>query len=158
MAGHATRLFMCQEAIETRRVHITIWDQLWCAILFVIPMDALRARKYVLHEFTLAAYHDFHTSLTNLWDTHTLETESMLPIISSKFRRLELNVGIHSLASRSFHDDMSRVTMNMGGDQMGDRHVFADELMHLRNADRVWDLTKVAIISCCHQDSTKNKP
>lgn len=83
MADHATRLLVCQEAVETGRVHITVWDQLGYAILFIIPVNALCARKDVFHEFTLAAYADLDVSLSDLWNTHASQTEGVLPVSSS---------------------------------------------------------------------------
>ena len=110
-------------------------------------MNALRHGENLFHQLGLGSEVDFNIALTDLGETHRLGSEGMLPVGFSHLRVLELHVTIHSLAGRSLHDDMCRISSHVCIDQMVCRQVLADELMHLRDGDGVGDLQRSIIVS-----------
>lgn len=140
MSNNARHLFRGEEPVESRGKYVCGLDDMGCAKCCCIPDDVARAREQVFHQLRLVAELNGHMSLAKLGMAHTSKSEATLPGLCSNLWSCSLDVTVHGLAGRAFHDDVDGESLLMWFDQVLEVDMLADELVNLCDGEAIGDL------------------
>ena len=108
MAQASNNLFTCKEASKSRRIRIGIWKKNRETVL---PFDASGTREKVLQQSILTTHFDIHMAISEA--RRTASFLDFVDAINCSFGiiwSLKLDIAVHGLSSRAFHNDMNRAT------------------------------------------------
>jgi hypothetical protein len=146
MTLHAANFFVGHNALVPSGVDIDIRHNPRGTADVGVEVAALGAGEDFSHELGLAAQNDIHDTLTDL-EQAVASSECVVPLFFSELDTLDLNIGVHGLASGALHDNVNGEAFQMGVEKGGGIDIFANELLNLRHCDVVWDLSRFSVSS-----------